>query len=302
MINNRLIKKIKNYIPEPFNGILLGFWKSYRQWTYRNQGSITTTVAGMTLSIPRHHSLPGLMANQPLRDQCVGLTARMVSQKYPDQTMIDIGANVGDTAAIMAENCSNPLVLVEASDIFFDYLARNTQNLKNRISLKKVIVSDGSSLAGELLHWGGTAEWKESPTASPVATEKLGNLTHEKVCFVKTDTDGHDFKILMAGLDWLEKERPVILFESQIRNAGDLATCGDLIQQIFSAGYQYFIVWEDAGIFVLSTKDPEVVMDMNRYILNQGESGRSQMISNFDIACFHEKDADIYESVANSYR
>ena len=55
--------------------------------------------------------------------------------------------------------------------------------------MAQVLVADGENISGELFHWGGTAEWKESSGLGLVPTEKLGNLTEDQVCFVKTDTD-----------------------------------------------------------------------------------------------------------------
>lgn len=297
-----LIHTAKRLLPTQVLKALQTLRHRYHGQKFLSQGSCVLTVGGIPLEIPERHPLPGLMADQPLRDQCVGVTAKFTAEKYPSATMIDIGANVGDTAAIIAESCSNPLLLVEASDFFHGYLIRNTPKLKNRVSVRKVFVADGADISGELFHWGGTAEWKESTESVAIPTEKLGALTNDDVCFVKTDTDGHDFKILLAGIGWLADQRPVIVLESQVRNTDDLELSDQLLTELHRVGYNSFMVWDDAGFHLLSTTDPNVVMDTNRYLLQSEESGAKHRIYNFDIACFHQNDTDIFHKVSDWWR
>jgi len=77
--------------------------------------------------------------------------------KYPSGTIVDIGANIGDTAAIISTHARpNKLILIEGSDYFFDILVRNVSQLPGNIVCKKVLVSDVSeATSGAFIHWGG---------------------------------------------------------------------------------------------------------------------------------------------------
>lgn len=297
-----VFRACKRFLPSPMLGVARRYWRTHRQRRFLRQGSITVRVAGIDLEIPDDHPLPGFIAAQPLRDLCVGITARHVGGKYPGHTIIDIGANVGDTAAILAEHCPNPLLLVEASDFFHGYLVRNLEKIGNPTSIRKVLVADGSPITGELFHWGGTAEWKESAGAASTPTERLGDLTSDPVAMVKTDTDGHDFKILQSGIDWLAERKPVVLFESRIQNPADFSDLVTLIGDMHEAGYQGFVIWDDAGIHLLSTTDHLAVIDVHRYLLKCLEKRTKRSISNYDVACFHACDDDVFRKVSDSYR
>ena len=262
---------------------------------FYRQGTASVRVGGVDLDIPIHHPLPGLLQANPLRDRCVGITAQFVAEKYPAATMIDIGANVGDTAALIAESCSNPLILVEASDFFLQYLRKNAAKLKSRVALRNALVGDGTALKGELFHWGGTAEWKEISDSAPTPTVPLGSLTAEKVCFIKSDTDGHDFKILLSATEWLAQQLPTILLECYLRDEADLQMANALTTNLERIGYGGFILWDDAGNHFLSTTDGQVVKDVNRYFLRRLQTDGKLGISNFDMACFPARDQEVFE-------
>lgn len=299
----KLIVRIATCIlPTPLLVRTIGFWRSHRRRKFLQQGSTTLRLAGINLEIPQDHSLPGLHASQPLRDLCVGITARYTGQKYPEHTIIDIGANVGDTAAIMAENCQNPLLLVEASDFYHGYLVRNAEKINNATTIRKVLVADGSSTSGELFHWGGTAEWKESDSGAPTPTQRLSDLTDAPVCMVKSDTDGHDFKILQSAIEWLVVQKPTVLFESSIANSTNFSDLVSLVESFRKAEYMGFVLWDDAGIHLLSTTDHHCVIDTHRYLLKCHEYRSGKGISNLDVACFHSDNMEIFEKVSEFYR
>jgi hypothetical protein len=55
---------------------------------------------------------------QPYRDLCIGISAKYISVKYPNKAIIDIGANIGDTAAIIATYAQNNVYLNIVSYVF----------------------------------------------------------------------------------------------------------------------------------------------------------------------------------------
>jgi FkbM family methyltransferase len=278
------------------------FWEEFKKRRFLAQGRSQIEAYGIVLDLPEAHPLPGLISTHPYRDLCIGVVAKFISNKYPKGTIIDIGANIGDTAAIVAENCQNPLILVEGSEFYFEYLKVNAARLGSPTVLRKILISDGGPISGELLHWGGTAEFKESSDGPRMETVRLGDVTPDEVCFVKSDTDGHDFKILSASIDWLASQKPALLFESQIRNAEDLAAADRLIEQLCGVGYSHFIIWDAAGYHLLSTSDPDAVAGLHRYVMKVVSAGVAGILCNLDVACFHGRDLDVFEKTADWYR
>ena len=91
----------------------------------RRQTSIELRVGNFLLSAPSGHILAQVQATQPFRDLAIGLVARELARKYPGETFVDIGANIGDTAAVMATYSPSPIIAVEPSDFYHPFLMKN---------------------------------------------------------------------------------------------------------------------------------------------------------------------------------
>lgn len=268
------------------------------------QSLVTIKIGHYELEVPESHILVKLGKIQPYRDICVGVAAKYIAEKYPDMLIIDIGANIGDTAAMIASYCNSKLLLVEASDYFFEILQKNVSQFPNQINLKKVLVSDGTEVSGALYHWGGTAYFKEENKNVRIKTERLCDLANENTCLVKLDTDGYDFKIILDGISWFSQTKSSILFENQIRSPQELEDANRVYQELTAIGYKYFIVWDDPGFHLLSTSSLDILFNLNRYLFKVWERKNYRTICNYDVLCLHENDKDLYESLnqwCNSY-
>lgn len=274
-----------------------------RQRSFFGQRLRTIRVGNFEILIPARHSLVKIQQTQPCRDRCVGISAKYVSAKYPQGTLMDIGANIGDTAAMLASYSPNKLMLIEASDYYFGILSRNAARLPNPIVLRQVLISDGQPAVGSLHHWGGTAFFREEASGNPgTKTERLCRIADENTCFVKIDTDGFDFKIIADSLDWLATARPALLFEDQIQTRSDLENADAVFSKLMKAGYEYFIVWDDPGHHVVSTSSLDVLKDLNRYLFRISQSDGAKSICNYDVLCLHPRDSDVYRDVTEWYR
>lgn len=272
-------------------------WFQYKQSQFFRQGTKRIVVSGFELEIPRSHPLDTLLAAYPKRDQAVADIARVVGRKYPQQLMIDVGANVGDTIAKIASACQNPILGIEASDYYFEFLKKNTARMASHIELKQCFLSDGSTQQGTLHHWGGTAFLQ--PSQQNITSKRLADISSQPVCFIKSDTDGYDFPILTDSLDWLAIEKPVLFFENQIATPHHLDQANQFIQQLQHRNYTHFIIYDHIGIPMLRTRDVEAIQQLNGYLLNIQQTHHAS-ISNYDIACFHESDRDLYDLLCST--
>ncbi len=279
--------------------------RKYYEEHYFEKRFETVQCGQFSIQAPKDHILLKLQKIQPYRDLFVGITAKFVSEKYPKKNIVDIGANIGDTAALIASNCKNKLILVEASDYFYGILTKNVAVLPNEVVVKKCFISDGSVVSGSLHHWKGTAAFQENAEGkAQVKTEKLGDVADAQTCFIKSDTDGYDFKILLSSLDWIERIHPALLFENHIANEGDFHDSDKLITELSKIEYRYFIVWDDTGLHMLSTDNLLALKDLNRYLYKMWSivNGEPKGIFNFDILCLHRNDQDIFEKISLWYR
>ncbi len=298
----RLIKRVLEKLPESISEYLLQRGKGVQDRLYLKQGFTQIKCGAFQLQSPKNHLLVGVHKAQPYRDLCVGIVSKFVSAKYPDGTIIDIGANIGDTAALIATYSKSKLILVEASDYFFEILARNVKQLPNEMVLKKTMISNGRAVSGSLHYRGGTAYFHESgETEVQIKTERLANVADGKTRFIKVDTDGFDVEILSGSLDWLAVEHPAILFEDEVRDDKALLAVNGLMDELNGIGYKYFIVWDDPGLHIVSTSSVDVLKDLNRYLYKLSQEKFRSTIFNYDVLCMHCSDEDIYQSVRGWY-
>ncbi len=293
---------VKSVLPERVSRALREGRRQYREYRYASQRSVPIRCGDFALEAPEKHALVALLKEQPYRDLCVGVTARCIARKYPGASFVDIGANIGDTAAMMASHARNRLILVEGSDYFFKFLERNARRLPNDVAIIKALISDGRDVTGDFHHWGGTSSFVEESTGrARTATRRLADVADAQTRFVKTDTDGFDFKILRSSIEWLAEHKPAILFEDQIRTRDDLAEADDLLARLTAIGFNHFVVWDDPGFHMVSTSDPRVLEDLHRYLFNVWQQEGRKSICNYDVLCLHRDDFDVFEDVRAWY-
>ncbi len=294
-----LLRKAASRLPEPIYEYLRLWHRRHGNVSYFRQGLTTIRCGSYELQIPKDHLLVKLRKQQPYRDLCIGITAKFVAAKRPDASIVDVGANIGDTAAIIANYVHNKLILVEASDYFFGILTQNARQFTNELVLKRAMVASGRSTRGNLQHWGGTAHFQEEANSgTQIETQRLEDIAGSNVGFVKIDTDGFDVEILRSSLDWLKVEHPAVLFENQIRNEGDEKDASALFDELGEIGYIYFVVWDDAGFRIVSTTSRDILKHLNLYLLRRSQKRVAGGICNLDVLCLHEDDADIYREVS----
>jgi FkbM family methyltransferase len=266
---------------------------------YEDQILDVVRCGAYDITVPEQHILVTLGHTQPYRDLGVGIAAKCFGNKYPDGVLVDVGANVGDTAAIMATYAQNPMILVEASTYFSSLLRRNASKFSNSSVIKQAFVSDGQNVSGSLNHWGGTAFLQQQLESNEhqIATCRLRDLAGDGACMIKLDTDGFDFKILLDSIDWFARTKPGLLFENQIRSSEDFNLANKVYSELQAAGYSYFVVWDDAGYHMVSTQSLEVLTDLNRYLYNVNQGKGHISIYNYDVLCVQERDLDVFNSV-----
>jgi FkbM family methyltransferase len=298
-----LRKKIASALPTPVYKLLQDMRKRRRQQLFFKQGFTRARYGAFELEFPENHLLLQFMKHQPYRDLWAGVVAGYVSAKYPASTFVDIGANVGDTAALIATHAKNKLVLVEASDYYFPILSRNARQFPNEVVLKNVMVSAGESISGKLHHWGGTARFEATPGGqAKIVTERLADVAGPQTRFVKVDTDGFDVQILTGGLEWLAAERPAVVFEHDVTRREECQAADQLFEALCGIGYKHFVLWDDPGYHLLSTSSLAQLKDVNRYLFKRSEYTFQKGIVNVDVLCLHERDEDIYNAVTEWYR
>ena len=259
---------------------------------------VTHRCGRFVIELPLSHRLPSYRWLFPDYDGALGRLAAAVWRHHPDSSVVDIGANVGDSAAIIRSSCPAPMLCVEGDARFFALLERNARALGPRIVLERTLVGAAAgTLAARLASRGGTARIVAAEGAPGLVVEPLDAILarHPELPpprLVKCDTDGFDLPIVEAGMPLWERLRPTLFFEYDpaFQSATDPRALWDALAGI---GYDRILVWENTGDFLLS--------------LGTGARDRLEEIHEFyrgraslryaDLAVFHRDDGALADEV-----
>jgi FkbM family methyltransferase len=224
--------------------------------------------------------------------QLMRLTA-FLSQTYKDLKVIDIGANQGDSVALIKSGADVPVISVEGDNKLFDIHSKNTAQFKN-ITLVKTFLSDAAAeLDCNYLDSGNNlAIIPGERSAKSVLTKftSIDELYSEKVFDVqckllKIDTEGFDLKIIRGSENFITAVKPVILFEY---NRDNLSAVESDPFSIFSwlekRSYNTILFYESDGRFMLSTtlSNHKLLKQLYDYV-----DGKNAKIYYLDIIAFH---------------
>jgi FkbM family methyltransferase len=262
----------------------------------------TAEVSGHTIRIPPEHPLKAHIANIRLYNAFLPVLAGMLESGGP---VVDIGANVGDTAISMLPYCKNPVICVEPSDRYLRYLRQNIGSLtredRERIILKEWMIGTGTH-TGKLTHERGTA-YLETDALQSSTLHTLDELLENEsdIALLKADTDGFDFDVLLSGMESIRRLKPILFWENQIDHTFQLTGFSRLYAELSEAGYRHFCLFDNYGAIICRTNDPGMAADINNYLYHQKAHGGMRTFEYTDILACTDKDIGIFEASTERY-
>jgi FkbM family methyltransferase len=250
------------------------------------------------------HNLPGILEFLPDYGRNVAEVARALAVREP--VVIDVGANIGDTALLLAGVVPGVRVLcVEGNPRFMPFLESNTSQISG-VTIASAVLSDRTALIqGRFNEHGGTAHLVVSNGAESVQTHTLDDLLLSYPAFasphlIKIDTDGFDAPILRGAKGVLTSARPVVFYEWDPYSYS-LAGENDIGHAEFltELGFERFLIFDNRGDLLLNVRRPgrEVWESLAHF------SRRRHAIDGlyYDIAAFPEERLATCESVWQHY-
>jgi FkbM family methyltransferase len=261
----------------------------------------TVQLHHFTLSIPDGHWLAPIRRDHPDYGENVGRLASVVEKRYPERGVIDIGANVGDTTAIVRTYTCMPILCIEGSDYYFETLRQNVLQLGPDIELEHAFVDvDDCAQQGAVTIERGTAFFRPNAAGeSLVEFRKLesilaGRPRFQNAKLLKVDTDGMDGRILVGALDWLASARPVLFWEHDIGLDRSVGGPGlSVFDRLLEIGYSMAMIFDNSGEYIqtLSLSARQQLADLTEYL----PGGEGQRFGYCDICAFHTDDAELCE-------
>lgn len=213
---------------------------------------IALSGCSWSLLMPFSHELPTYWNRFPTYDRLPLRVARTLRAEHGFLSMVDVGANVGDTVRLTEPEVGDQYLAIEPHPAFFKYATSNLSAFPNVTCL---CVACGSSagrivLSEERRGTAGRGEITKGPSVELLTLDELleKRVLNAPVTFIKIDTDGYDLDVINGAWRTIERDRPVLLVECDVHLSGGavapwLAAC----LRLFEYGYFCVDVFDNFG-------------------------------------------------------
>ena len=254
--------------------------------------AVDLSLGAYNLRLPLSHELPFYRRKFPDYAVNLGKVSYYARQKYPDLTMIDVGANIGDSVAIVRSYSEHPVLCLEGEPHFFQLLKENTRNLP-AVEIEQTFIGASGDQVGSIDARLGNAQVLLGPTSGPanICTLSEALARHPRFAtakLLKIDAEGFDCRIIAAETKLLKRNKPILFFEYY-------PTCSELVGQkafpvfatLCSLGYSLILIYQNVGRYFMSLTLDQVnaLEDLHRFISDQDGF--------CDVVAFHTEDLDI---------
>ncbi|BAZ32862.1 type 11 methyltransferase [Cylindrospermum sp. NIES-4074] len=262
---------------------------------------ITYKIKEIPINIPPDHALPSYQNRFRLYDKFIGVLAKYLPNS--EDFIVDIGANVGDTTALLLQYCSNPIVCIEADEEFFWIMEHNLSEYKQRTILINSFISGNNFKNVELVKSSGTARAVERENKI-VKSDSLESILKDynlpKCVLLKTDTDGFDFEILLSSLSIIEEYSPILYWENEILSLEHIALAKALLNKLTEMNYRKYIVLDNFGNPLIYEGSSQWIEQMNEYLFNNIHT-KNNTFYYTDIVAFPERYSHLIPQISSDY-
>jgi FkbM family methyltransferase len=256
-------------------------------------------IANARLLLPSGNRLPLFLKHNPQYNANLPRIAKQVKAKYAALTLIDVGANVGDTVAFLRAEARFPILCIEGDEQFFSILQKNLAQFADVKAVQAYVGVTTETAPLEINHNATTAQLVPSSSTADLQMRTLTDVLAQFPAFaqskiLKIDTDGYDGQVLRGARAYLEAVQPVVFFEYM---PDELAAFGDnglsLFPFLHEVGYRDALIYDNAGDLMLSLRVDAALRWQELHIYFSGRRGLRYM----DLAVFAEQDRDLFENV-----
>ena len=269
-------------------------------------GDRQVSFGRFTVRLPRGHLLPVYQRKHPSYDRFLPVLA---GHLQAGSTVIDIGANCGDSVAAMAaQNPHLNYLCVEPDEVFHRYLQDNIARMREvepglRIETIKAMVGKDvthASLAGS----GGSRH--AVPGAGALAATTLDEMASKgdrpPIRLLKSDVDGYDYDVINSASALIRRDLPLLFYECQYGEPAQRAGFESLLRSLGETGYTRWTVFDNFGEVMLSDTSPSQIEQLMDYVWLQNQKRATRTVYYYDILAAGPADAALVDRVLAAYR
>ena len=264
-------------------------------------------ISGYRVKVNNLNPLKTYYDSHPNYNSELKRVAKVIQKKYPQSGIIDIGANIGDTLAIIMSEVKTEFICIEGDRDVFDILKANSAQFENVKIINQYLGEFEEEFEAEIAKKGWNSTIKKSDANSQekvvIKIKTLDNLLAREeninnFKLLKVDTEGYDLMIIRGAQSYLKSVKPVICMEY---NRDNMTAIGeDGLSTLFlleAIGYDKILIYESEGRLILSTslREKKLIEDLHEYI-----DGRKSTIYYFDFCIFHKCDSELAIDFINS--
>jgi FkbM family methyltransferase len=261
-----------------------------------------------SIELTEGHALPFYQRQHRNYDRFLPHLAKYLE---PGVTVIDVGANCGDSLAGMFDmNSKLNYVCIEPDDAFFASLEKNVSRIKT--VFPNAVIHTVKTLAGKSVtnvSLEGIAGTKHaviggkdgSGIKARSVDDIIFSIPNSSVRLFKTDTDGFDYDVIESADKILELQHPMVFFECQYADSFQKAGFERMIAWLKTKNYSHWTLFDNFGGLVLRTVDINDVFQLLDYVWRQNQSLTTRTIYYFDILATSDKDEEFVSKLVADF-
>jgi FkbM family methyltransferase len=241
-------------------------------------------------------------ASVPSSNKYLGRLALVIQTHNPESPqigIIDVGANCGDTAALMRSQTNLPILCIEGDSKLYSLLQQNMRQCSDITIVHSYIGEATGPLSVKIEKEGWNNTLVPSETAGSVIQicrlDDLSNpwLSRRRIGLLKIDTEGFDVSILFGAKKLLETSKPVIAFEYNRDGMDAISESGlRVFPYLKNLDYESLMIYDNYGRFIMATtvQNLQLLKELHRFI-ERPKRG----IHYFDMVAFPKAGAVLFQ-------
>lgn len=247
-------------------GFFKYFWLALRRLILKfyPSASCSMKVHGINMILPFNHALPGYLFDLQFYDRLPARLSKFIGDKCGVVNCIDVGANIGDSIAAFKygrQNYSNDFyIAVEPNSYYSKYLNLNFCE-RGVISLPLLCSNSEGTGFASFKELNGTASSSFNDRPLDVSDKKVKITTVDRIVefyandrrfnLLKTDTDGHDFDVVLGAKNFIQEYSPFVLLEvDSFSDKQFLVNVRKTLDLFAKSGYSKLFVYDNQGYFL----------------------------------------------------